>query len=162
MTPHRLFKRIDKTSSANPLRERKKKLLKIFVSEADESSMIKREQMTGNAFQRPYFFCHFTSFLYVCYLMKEKEFLCETRGFPNPTASGTNPMFLKKKGKTYYTGHLLLAHSPLRKKTQPQLLSNPNCYNSHLTDLQECNYLSLCLSVSLSHFLSWKKKEPWH
>lgn len=115
--------------------------------------------MTGNAFQRPYFFCHFTSFLYVCYLMKEKEFLCETRGFPNPTASGTNPMFLKKKGKTYYTGHLLLAHSPLRKKTQPQLLSNPNCYNSHLTDLQECNYLSLSVSFSVSLSLSPLKEK---
>jgi hypothetical protein len=97
VTPHRLFKRIDKNKLSKSTERKKTKLLKVFVSEAEESSMIKREQMTGNAFQRPYFFCHFTSFLYVCYLMKEKEFLCETRGFPNPTASGTNPMFLKKK-----------------------------------------------------------------
>jgi hypothetical protein len=73
MTPHRLFKRIDKTSSANPLREKKKKkLLKIFVSEAEESSMIKREQMTGNAFQRHYFFLSFY-LLPVCVLPDEGE-----------------------------------------------------------------------------------------
>lgn len=68
------------------------------------------------------------------------------------------PCSLKKKGKTYYTGHLLLAHSPLRKKTQPQLLSNPNCYNSHLTDLQECNYLSLCVFLCLSLTFSLERK----